>query len=720
MTAGALGSPVFSFTSLDFLSSQEDFVRFAQTRSPGEAWTDFNPSDPGVALLESLAYATDLLSYGMNSFALETIVATLVREQNFRNIGKSLDYTLKSASGASTVERCFLDAAGTYPFTISRHLQFAADDIIFQPIADVEVTSYPIGGYVDVDVEQGAEQFNETLGTTDGQPGQRFRLREAFLIDGTLFLSVGLESYDLISNFISAGATDKKYTIETTENGITEVVLGDGFNGVIPPAGLTVSATYKTGGGLETNVPATAISSMTGTSDGSLVPAQIISVTNISAATDGGPKQSLSNAKQNLPLSLKANDRCVADIDYAAMAVQLVPGVFKAKSVAGKPVGGATPILLFVIPQGGGYPTDVLRNQTLTALKPKRMAGKRIRMPAPEYVNLFIEQDLYVKPNSVARDVKNRMQSMLRAQYGLESSIVNFGTTFELQHAYDIAEPLKAVGVSRAFYRTFSVKPFFARHVTVPTTGDGTVVGINVNWDTVRRREWLIRVIPPSPPVMVNRFTVLQRRLGVVTSLTDTLLVDEAANFEANELVTGAWSLHPRPQDLSTTYPVIANTQSTISVAGGLLIDTEPDDDYVVEKTEAAIGKILRTTTTVAAASAFTITVASSESFAVNDPVRVFNGSLEYTGTVVAIPDATSLTLSTQVTIASGAYVDYLWRSADGSVEFTVLDGGNPFVVGDELYVDTYARAEDIILRPENFPQLLDENLLITAIGGVK
>lgn len=720
MTAGALGSPVFSFTSLDFLSSQEDFVRYAQTHSPGEAWTDFNPSDPGVALLESLAYATDMLSYGMNSYALETIVATLVREQNFRNIGKSLDYTLKSASGASSVVRNFLDPLGVYPFTISRHLKYTAGDLVFQPLADVEVASYPIAGYVDVDVEQGDEQFNEVLGITNGQPGQRFRLRETFLIDGTLYTSVGLESYELVSNFISAGSTEKKYTIETSESGITEVILGDGFNGTIPTAGLSVNATYKTGGGLETNVAATAINTISGTSDGSIVPVQIVSVTNISAATDGGPKQSLSNAKQNLPLSLKANDRCVSDDDYAAMAVQLVPGVFKAKAVPGKPLGGQTPILLFIIPQGGGNPTDVLRNQTQTALKPKRMAGKRIRMPDPEFVDLFIEQDLHVKQNSVARDVKNRMLAMMRVEYGLESSIVDFGVTFELQHAYDISEPLKAVGVSRALFRTFSVKPHFARHVTVPTTGDGSVVGISVNWDTVRRREWLIRVIAPSPPVMCTRFMVLQRRLGTVTSITDTLLVDEAANFETNELVTGAWSLHPRPQDLSTTFPVIANTQTTISVAGGLLVDTEPADDYVVEKTEATIGKILRTTTTAATSAVFTIPVVSSASFQIGDRVRVSNASLEYRTTVAAVPNGTSLTLATQVTIAAGANVDFLWQSADGSTEFTVLDASNPFVVGDELYVDTYARAEDIILRPENFPQLLDENLLITPIGGVK
>ncbi len=719
MTAGASNSPVFDFTSLDQQSVDEDLIRYAQTTFPEELWTDYNDSNVGTGLIGLMSYASDLLAYTANAQNLETVVTTLVREQNFRNIAKSLDYTLKSASASSTTMELELDPAGVYPFTLSKHVQFSTpDNIIFQPDADQAVAAY--AATIDVAVTAGTESFQEALGTTNGLANQQFALLVAFLIDDTLQFQIGLDAYTIVPNFISAGSTDKVAVIQTDENGITTVIVGDGVNGTIPPRGQSAVATYKTGGGADTNLAAGTVTRLYGTSDGSALPAQILSVTNSESSTGGASKQSLVNAKQNLPLSLKANDRCVSLSDYSTEAVRLVSGILKANAVAGRPLGGSIPVLLFVVPNGGGNPSDSLRNLTIVSLKDKRMAGKRIRVLDPVYVNLIIESDTFIQANSPAFDTANKQRTILTAKYDIEA--VDFAASFDIQEIYDDTAPSVISGIRRIFYKTFSVRPYYGRHVNTSTTGSGTVEWIDTNLDLVKRREWLVQVLPPLGGILCNRFQVLERRLGTVTSVTDSLVTDDSANYTADELFDEGWSFHPLPEESTETFEITGNTTTSITTEAGLLLVAEPDDPYVVEKLQAGLGKILRTTTTTAVVSSAVVPVASVDSWEVGDILHLSDNLLDYytVGTV----GVASLTLDRPVSTGIGVYVDYVWQSSDESVQFAVIEGvgtgSSDFVTGDELYVDTYPRAGDIALRPENFPLLEAADLFINTIGGVR
>lgn len=728
MSAGSSKSPVTDYTSLDFDGIQSDLIAFAQARFPGELWTDFNDANFDTHLVELMAYATDLLAYNANAQVMEAVVVLLVREQNFRNIGKSLNYTLKSATPAATTLRFVLKPAGTYPMTISSHLQIATTDglIIFQPVADVAVGVYPGAGYVDVPVIAGTEWFNEAVGTSTGQQGQQYQLRNANLIDGTDAVSVGATSYTRIRNVVEAGPSDKVYLLSTDENGFTTITFGDGFFGVIPPKGQAITATYKTGGGTATNLPAstqsaTVIGNIVGTSDGSGVPDAIQSVSNIIAATGGGPRQSLANGKANLPLSLKANDRAVTEGDYAAMAVAIIPGVFKANAVSGKPVGGATPIILFVVPNGGGDPANALKNAVISGLKGKKMAGKRIRVFPPVYVELSMEIDVFVQAASVALAVSSSVRTVMEDQFTLEN--VNFGDQFDIQQTgYRPLSPEFVPGVRHVFFKTFSVLPYAARHTNSPTTGNGDVQGIYLTPGTVTyRREWLLHVVGPNPGagIFCNQFYVLQRQLGTLVSVNDTLVVDDAADYEVNSL-TG-WFFHPNPELNSVTFPILGNTATTITTSSGLLVYTDATDPYVVETQESTLGKILTTTLTSTAVyvAGSSVPVADSTSFLVDDPVWIVSGDNEYRTKITAVPDGTHVQLDASISSVTNGTMSYRWSSDDKSVQFSMIDGTTAFVVGDEMYVDVYPRTGDIALRPENFPLLHDENLIITTIGGV-
>jgi hypothetical protein len=379
--------------------------------------------------------------------------------------------------------------------------------------------------------------------------------------------------------------------------------------------------------------------------------------------------------------------------------------------------GGAA-VLLFVVPNGGGAPTPALANVIVTALRPKKMAGKRIQVMTPLYVELVVDVVVYAKDTAPALQLEQVVRERLKAEFALTSGTVDFGRTYSLQgDAYELLDPKVVDGVSRVFFNKFTVSAYASVHVNATPTGNGTVEEV-VTSSAVKRREWFIQVTSNAP---VPTFTVYQRRLGTITELTEQVVFDDEATYEANELV--GLELHVREREQLTTITVTANTTQAITVAGGLLALAQPGDTYAVEFTEAVTGKVLHTTVDVtSAAGSVTLNVASEASWAANDYVLVRNGGNVHVNRVASV-SAGQLTLVDvlPLTFPVGSTVDAYWKSADGTVGFAVVQGTTAFVVGDAMFVDTYASTADITLRPEAILSgLTDATLTTRVVGGVK
>lgn len=736
MVAGDFSSPVFSFTSLDYASVQADLTRFAQTVFPDDQWTDFNPSNPATHFLELLAYATDLLAYNMNAVINETIPVNCVRTSNFINLAKSFDYVMKGAAPSETTLNFTLNPSGTYPFTISHHLQCSTSDgTIFQPDADTTVGSYTSSG-ITVAATQGKEIYQEAVGFSNGQPGQAYSLQQYPVIDGSVSIVVASTAYSQVDNAVAASPTDKAYLLSKDENGIVTITFGDGINGVIPPSGSAIQATYYVGGGTNTNYPIGTITSISGMADGSAIPSALLSVTNPTAATGGGPAQTLANAQQNLPLEVAANDRAVTFQDYAATVTALVPSVLIANAVAGIPIGGTTPALILPVLKDGSPvdPTTVnlvvqaLTNGTTSDPGGKKMAGKRIQVRNPIFVDLSISADVYVKPTGIAATVTNRVSNAFLTEYGINS--VSFAATFALQDAYDSVAPAVVDGVARVFIKQFSVIPYSSPYLTNPIIGTGSAQNIITN-STTQRREWNIQVINSTVGFACNQFRVTQRQIGTISSLTNNTMVDLAAGYTPNSLV-GTWVLHPNQQTQNTTFTILGNSSQEITVNPGLFAVAGPGDPYAIECTELLLGKILTGSITAdTAAGSAVLNMTSATDWRVGDRMYIEDTATGNSGsyTILSVVGlVVTLTVPLAFTApAATTVVNYLWTSADGSLQFSVVNdtsaSGHVFVAGDEFFVDTFAQAADIVLRPENFPRLNPSagqgSLILNPIGGI-
>lgn len=727
MAAGDMTSPVFDFTSLDFPSVREDLILFAQLIFGEEVWTDFNSNEEGVRLIELMSYASDLLAYNENSQVREGIVASLIRRQNFINIAsKVFDFDLKSATPAKTTLRFTLDGSDpTIPKTF-KVADEATGEIIFQPDVDLVVT----GGATQADVAatQGNGIVDEVLAlSSPGTAGQRYALADTPLIDDTLEVTVNGVGWTEVSDIVEASATDEVYLLETDENDVTTVVFGDGINGKIPPTSQQILASYKIGGGSQGNLPAGTITKLVSSLTG------VLAVTNITAATQGGPRQSLQSGKELLPAYIKTNERAVTTGDYAALTAQLVPGVLKASAVSGSFQGGGNSVIIFVVPNGGGDMSTELGNEIVTTLRygvseedPGRsMAGKRIIPKTAEYVDLEIDVEAYVKKGSIAALVAERVRTALTLKYDLES--VAFGSEMSVQEAYNTLDPNEQQidGLDRAFFRRFRIKPRYGRYVNLATSGDGTIEGISVT-STVLRREWNVTMVPPSGPT--PEFEVVQRRLGRVTALTNTTVEDESQNYAVNSLEN--LFLHPREQEQDERFTIQGNTSTIISVdptsvpggLNGLLLVTLEGDSFAVESTESTNGHIVHQQPTAAVGSGTdTVPVTDSTGFNAGDKVLVREGTDSAVMEVLSTT-STSITFTTDLafSLSLSADLDWYWQSDDGTVGFAVVNGATSFTVGDTLYVDTFPEVGDIKLRPENFPLLADADLSVSTIGGVR
>jgi hypothetical protein len=73
-------------------------------------------------------------------------------------------------------------------------------------------------------------------------------------LDPEITVAVDGAAWTRVASLKRVGPEDRVYTVSSEDDGTTEVRFGDGSRGLRPPAGSTLTVTYKTGGGATGNV----------------------------------------------------------------------------------------------------------------------------------------------------------------------------------------------------------------------------------------------------------------------------------------------------------------------------------------------------------------------------------------------------------------------------------------------------------------------------------
>jgi predicted phage baseplate assembly protein len=265
---------------------------------------------------------------------------------------------------------------------------------------------------------------NETLGRSEGIPGETFQLTHTPLLARdplrdyliTEMPDGAVERWSEVADFADSGPTDRHFTLD---NGDGTLSLGPSLLqpegevyafGAIPTKGILLRfSRYQWGGGVAGNVPAEMLAVMK-----SSIP-YVARVINRRPAGGGRDAQTLADAILRAPQVLRTRTRAVTADDYEYLACQ-APGVARARCLAPGAQSGLPSdprpgqVIVLLIPQieteGNRLTPEMLtlsaelREGVMAYLDERRTLGSTLDVRAPHYLFVSVEARLHLPEHS--------------------------------------------------------------------------------------------------------------------------------------------------------------------------------------------------------------------------------------------------------------------------------------------------------------------------------
>jgi len=472
LTAASLGGLPIQIDTLarDYESLREVLIALIPTLTP--EWTDFFEADPGIVLVELMAYIGSAQQYATDRVQNESYLLTAQQRSAVVDLLRLIGYELPPGSAAQVPMVVQIDT----PLTLSASYAVRSEASANSPSLTFELlnaVTLPSAGYwapssvasavsnalgVPVNVSDdlvfvhGVSINAENLGVSNGQSNQRFTLARSPLAlnpDGSspLVVRVAAVTWTQVETFLEAEPTDQVYRILIDANGEVQVIFGDGINGRIPLLAASIDTDYRIGGGSDAN--SVGVSRVT--TQVSPV-AGVLQIFNPVQPSGGADAQSNNDAKRLGPLSLRALNRAVTLEDFETLALQTPGGgiVSARASQADSPfrvavyvaAEGANPV-----PPGVWYPELDTGTGTIGAvgrfLTERKAVPVQLEVSGPTIVRPFLEADIQVQKNILRRDAEFTVRSNLATLFNTFAA--DFGIGVPQSRVYQEIENTRGV-----------------------------------------------------------------------------------------------------------------------------------------------------------------------------------------------------------------------------------------------------------------------------------
>lgn len=442
------------YTSRDFAGIKTSLLDYADRYFP--EWTSRSEGDFGMLLVELFSYMGDIQSYYTDRAMQESYLSTATQRLSVIQIAGLLGYTPHEPVPAVGTVRLVTDADG--PAVIVPAGTQVVTDIVAQldaPLVyetDVAVTvpadGDPDTNYATVAVTHGQTRSGVGIGTSNGQAAQEYRLPHLSVISGSVHVFVetpaGEVEWTYFDHLIDATPEDAAFTLRTDSQGAMWVVFGDGVNGIPPQQSLSITATYRTGGGIIGNVPSGTVNALAAADLTGVAIARTGSgVPQTSAMTGGADAESTESIRQNAPLVYRTQQRAVTPGDFEALALA-VPGVTKSKAV----VQHSTSATIFITGPGGGTPTEELKDRVVDFLTDRSLSGTTVSVAGPDVipVNFGSGGDplkLVVLPNYSRAAVDTAVRRVIAQILSVDN--IDLNMTLPVSSIYDAVQEVPGV-----------------------------------------------------------------------------------------------------------------------------------------------------------------------------------------------------------------------------------------------------------------------------------
>jgi predicted phage baseplate assembly protein len=273
---------------------------------------------------------------------------------------------------------------------------------------------------------------NESLGRSDGTPGQAFHISNTPVLARQEGEAVEIQNDDgdwipwrEVDSFAGSGAADRHYVLDAVSG---EVQFGptirqpDGAErayGAVPPKGASIRfGRYRFGGGITGNVGANTLTVLK-----SSIP-YVSRVNNRSQASGGLDQESLESAKMRAPQILRTRSRAVTAEDFEHLAREATQSVARARCIQSRTESSDAPppgtVEVLIVPAVTGQvtpqtlqPPPELIEEVRRYLDERRLLGTNLVVDSPAYVGMAVEANVIVQRHASAERVRAQIAERL-------------------------------------------------------------------------------------------------------------------------------------------------------------------------------------------------------------------------------------------------------------------------------------------------------------------
>lgn len=453
--------PLPDLDDRQFKDLMEELRAHTTRYTPG--WTDHNLSDPGITLLELLAWLSETVLYRLNRIPHRHYHDFLVLTGHSRHPAQAaraeVVFQLTEAQPRAVFipQGAKLAATGS---TADSDILFAVTREIRIPAGQTEARGDALNIY---------HLQNEQLGTGNGRAFQSFQLKY-----GPLFLASDDESsyfnpkvkvrvndeeeeWGPVADLLKSTPEDRHFTVDVATG---EIRFGNNNFGRIPPRGAEIRCTsyYRVGGSIG-NVAAGKIDKIMENIQG-IDPGKV-TVSNPEPASGGIDPEPLDRALSRAAANLHKRYRAVSASDFEILTIEANPGkIARAKCLVNRNLEGSTSserghISILVVPKaapGEHRPTpgDELKEEIRNYLQPRRLITSRVHVVAPAYLDVAVRFNVKPKANIEKEPLQTKVRKHLReflnpVSGGIDGKGWPFGRDVVISEIYRLIEETPGV-----------------------------------------------------------------------------------------------------------------------------------------------------------------------------------------------------------------------------------------------------------------------------------
>lgn len=445
----ATNTPGFDFASRDYENIRRDLLNRASFVTP--EWTDRDPADFGVLLVDLWAYMGDVLNYYIDRAAGEAFITTATQRESLLALANLFDYTPYSRRPATatvyisnTSSASVLLEAGTIFVGSSE-----SGNLTFFNKEDVAL---PSGQETAVTVTEGSLIEEEIVtNSSSGKPGQIYSLSKLNVVSNNVQVyvyedGVTATPWNQVLDVALATTSSSTYSVRVSADNETQILFGTSLSGRVPPTNSKITATYTITSGDLGNIPANKIMSFRESQPSG------IAITHSTSASGGSSGESIESIKSSLKATIKSQDRAVTLNDFIDLALRTT-GVFLATASYQPSVSGGGSVTIYGMPYISDYQTyssntvtvsSDVRTQLVNYIQPMAMLGVTVLTASSiTLVPKSITATIFVDPSYVAVSVKRAVEDALNLLFNLDT--LQFGQDLPIGDIYKTIHEIEGV-----------------------------------------------------------------------------------------------------------------------------------------------------------------------------------------------------------------------------------------------------------------------------------